>query len=183
MKTRKKKGIIRGASAKQKGSRAERQVRDALRTIYPPEKRTNVQRVPLSGGGSIKGDVYDANDWDSCYEVKNQETLRLSDWWAQAKVQAGTSRTPVLVITQAYRPFYYILYEVDWHMMVDESGYGGVYKTLVYQRATNLFDRLAEHDPFECGEMLIGDDDVAIVPEQFYLDVKKALWLDQHPEV
>ena len=113
----KKSKTIRGRAAKRKGSRAEIKVRNALRSIYPVELHNKVQRVPLSGAGSIKGDVYDANDWDSCYEVKCQESLVLNDWWRQAKNQAGTARTPVLVVTQSYRPFYYFLHKKDWDEM------------------------------------------------------------------
>ena len=173
----KRKGTtIRGRSAKRKGSRAEIKVRNALRTIYPPEKRNNVQRVPLSGAGSMKGDVFDGNDYDSCYEVKCQETLVLHDWWRQAKSQAGTARTPVLVITQAYRPFYYILHTHDFEEMVGNTEYAGIGEAVVIGNSRNLFDKLAELEPRDTIRLLLDDDLVDIINESFYLEIKKSLY-------
>lgn len=173
----KRKGTtIRGRSAKRKGSRAEIKVRNALRTIYPVEKRQNVQRVPLSGAGSMKGDVFDGNDYDSCYEVKCQETLVLHDWWRQAKSQAGTARTPVLVITQAYRPFYYIMHESDLVEMLSNTEFKDMAVYSFLGNSRNLFDKLAEMEAREVDKMLLDDDPVAIINENFYLEIKKSLY-------
>ena len=173
----KRKGTtIRGRAAKAKGSRAERKVRDALKRIYPQEKRERVQRVPMSGAGWMKGDVYDGNDPDTCYEVKCQETLCLPDWWRQAKSQAGTSRTPVLVITQAYRPFYYILRQEDWDEQVAHSEFDSFTDATDAERATNLMDRLADLGARQVMHMTIDDDQCSIVPETFYLEVKSSLY-------
>lgn len=173
----KKKGTtIRGRAAKRKGSRAEIKVRNALRSIYPVELRTNVQRVPLSGAGSIKGDVYDANDWDSCYEVKCQESLVLNDWWRQAKVQAGVSRTPVLVVTQAYRPFYYFLHKNDWDEMRNNTEYELFSNTVQFKHPKGLMDGLAEMEKYNVGLITLDEDEVVIIPETFYLAVKESLF-------
>lgn len=172
----KKSKTIRGRAAKRKGSRAEIKVRNALRRIYPVELHNNVQRVPLSGAGSIKGDVYDANDWDSCYEVKCQETLTLNDWWRQAKNQAGTSRTPVLVITQSYRPFYYILHKNDWDTMRAATEWDLFGKETFFKHPKGLMDGLAELEQYSVGSMMLDNDTVSIVPEEYYLDVKESLW-------
>lgn len=170
------KRAVRGKGAKRKGSRAEIKVRNALRTMYPVELRNRVQRVPLSGAGSIKGDVYDANDWDSCYEVKNQETLNLNDWWRQAKAQAGTSRTPVLVITQAYRPFYYILHKKDWDEMRNMTEFELFSEEVPFKHPKGLMDGLAEMEKYTVGTITLDSDATVIVPEIYYLDVKKSLW-------
>lgn len=172
----KRKNTIRGRAAKRKGSRAEIKVRNALRTIYPVELRQKVQRVPLSGAGSIKGDVYDANDWDSCYEVKCQESLVLNDWWRQAKNQAGTSRTPVLVVTQAYRPFYYFLHKKDWTEMRKMTEYDLFDQEVRFKHPKGLMDGLSELDKMVIGTISLDGDEVAIVPEIYYLDVKESLW-------
>lgn len=173
----KRKGTtIRGRAAKAKGSRAERKVRDALKRIYPQEKRERVQRVPMSGAGWMKGDVFDGNDPDTCYEVKCQETLCLPDWWRQAKSQAGTSRTPVLVITQAYRPFYYILEKKTWDTMLSHSEFSCFKSFVTIQRATNLMDRLAELEQRQIMVTYIDGDYCSIVPEIFYLEVKSSLY-------
>lgn len=174
----KRKGTtIRGRSAKRKGSRAEIKVRNALRTIYPVELRNKVQRVPLSGAGSIKGDVYDANDWDSCYEVKCQESLVLNDWWRQAKAQAGASRTPVLVVTQAYRPFYYFLHKKDWDEMRNVTEWELFDKTVEFKHPKGLMDGLANLDQYEVGTITLDGDETVIVPESYYLDVKESIFL------
>lgn len=177
----KRKGTtIRGRSAKRKGSRAEIKVRNALRTIYPVEKRQNVQRVPLSGAGSMKGDVFDGNDYDSCYEVKCQETLVLHDWWRQAKAQAGTARTPILVITQAYRPFYYIMHQGDFLEMVGKTEYDGLGISHTSGNSRGLFDKLAEMGERDSYTLLLDDDLVDIINESFYLEIKKSLYINQY---
>lgn len=172
----KKSKTIRGKAAKKKGTRAELKVRNALRTIYPTENRDAVQRVPLSGAGAMKGDVMDMNDPLSCYEVKCCETLVLHDWWRQAKSQAGTARTPILVITQSYRPFYYIMRTKDWSEMVSRSIYSKFTDTVSFARARNLFDRLAELDSRTCAEIELDDDPVFIISESFYIEIKKDLY-------
>lgn len=170
------KRTIRGRAAKQKGSRAEIKVRNMLRSIYPVELRDRVYRVPLSGGGAIKGDVCDNNDYDSCYEVKNQETLVLNDWWRQAKSQAGVTRTPVLVITQSYRPFYFILHKKDWDAMVAATEYNKYTEREEYKGSKNLMDRLAELGLRVTAGLHLDDDDCTIVSQTFYLEVKKSLF-------
>lgn len=176
MPIKKSKGI-RGRNAKRKGSRAEIKVRNALRTIYPPELRDKVQRVPLSGAGSIKGDVYDANDWDSCYEVKCQESLVLNDWWRQAKNQAGTSRTPVLVVTQAYRPFYYFLHKKDWDEMREATEWDLFGAEVHFKHPKGLMDGLANMEQYTVGSITLDGDTVSIVPETYYLAVKESIYL------
>lgn len=172
----KKSKTIRGKAARRKGSRAEIKVRNMLRTIYPQELRNNVQRVPLSGAGAIKCDVMDTNDPDSAYEVKCQETLNLNDWWRQAKVQAGRSRTPILVITQSYRPFYFILDKKTWTTMLENTEYSAFNEEVEYRHPKGLMDRLAELDTRQIGRITLDDDDCVIVGQIFYLEVKKSLY-------
>ena len=166
-----------GRRARDKGSRAERKVRDMLKTIYPQEYRNNINRIPMSGAGYIKGDVSDSNDPDSCYEVKNQEQLHLHEWWRQTKSQAGVNRTPVLVVTQSYRPYYFILNELDWTEMVSRTPYNDVMKSSLIKTGSKFFDDLAELDEREVGSTVLDDDPVYIVPSQFYIEVKS--WLFQ----
>lgn len=167
-----KKKKITGRSAKQKGSRAEIKVRNLLRSIYPQKYRERVYRVPLSGAGAIKCDVMDMNDPDSAYEVKCQETLVLHDWWRQAKVQAGVSRTPVLVITQSYRPFYFIMRQVDWEATRDSTMYGVFNQAVPLKVSKDLFDDLAELEHNTPASLVLDDDDVLVIPQDFYLEVK-----------
>ena len=163
---------IRGKGARRKGSRAEIKVRNALRTIYPVELRNNVQRVPLSGAGAIKCDVMDTNDPNSAYEVKCQESLNLNDWWRQAKSRAGM-RTPILVITQAYRPFYYIMKKFEWDAIRNYTEFE-LFDESVEMANRCLMDRLAELDERQVALMNIDDDECVIIPERYYLEVKEA---------
>ena len=173
------KRTIRGRSAKRKGSRAEIQVRNALRRIYPADKHQYVQRVPLSGAGAMKGDVMDMNDPDSCYEVKCQETLVLNDWWRQAKSQAGTSRTPILVVTKSYFPFYYMMHDKDMLSLVSNSLYKAVVTSKTYKNSRNILERLSEASTHEITHITLDGDDVAIISEEFYIELKKDLYYNQ----
>lgn len=172
----KRKGTtIRGRSAKRKGSRAEIQVRNMLRTIYPVERRQAVQRVPLSGAGAIKCDVFDGNDSDSAYEVKCQETLCIPDWWRQTKSQASF-RTPVLVITQAYRPFYFIMKEDDWNSQLATTIYKEYTDKVEFNSTRNLMDRLAELDNRIVASLEIDGDQCVIISQSFYLEIKACIF-------
>lgn len=172
----KKKNGIRGRNARRKGSRAEIKVRNLLRTIYPPELRDRVQRVPLSGAGAIKCDVMDNNDPDSAYEVKCQESLNLNDWWRQAKFQARL-RTPILVITQAYRPFYFIMHKKDWDAMRDATEFVLFDNEEEFKHPKNLMDRLASMDDRTVGVIELDTDQCVIIPQDYYLEVKESLYL------
>lgn len=175
----KKKNTIRGRAAKRKGSRAEIQVRNTLRKIYPVELRERVYRVPLSGAGAMKCDVYDGNDPDSAYEVKCQETLCLPDWWRQAKSQSGSYRTPILVITQAYRPFYYIMRKKDWFSLLEATLYIGICTSEVFNGSKNLFERLSAKTYTEYSELSIDCDECVIISEELYIKVKTSIFEDK----
>lgn len=167
---------VKGKGARDKGSRAERKVRDILRGIYPPALRRNVQRIPMSGAGYIKGDVADNNDTDSCYEVKNQEQMHLPDWWRQTKSQAGTHRTPVLVVTQNHRPFYFILRENDWASMVAATEYRDFSYRAKVKSGSTFFDEMADLAERTWGELELDDDKCIAVTQSFYIDVKTSLY-------
>lgn len=167
---------VKGKGARDKGSRAERKVRDILRGIYPVSLRQNVQRIPMSGAGYIKGDVADNNDTDSCYEVKNQEQLHLPDWWRQTKAQAGTHRTPVLVVTQNHRPFYFILRENDWAAMVEATEFKEFTHKDKVKTGSTFFDEMADLSERTWGEMDLDEDICVAVSQSFYIDVKTSIY-------
>ena len=166
---------VKGAGARRKGSRAEIKVRNMLRTIYPTELHKNVQRVPLSGAAAIKGDVMDNNDPDSVYEVKCQETLCLHDWWRQAKAQAVPARTPILVVTQAYRPFYFIMHKHAFEAMVDATDFRSLHKEEELTSTRDFMNRVAELGVYTVAKVTLDDDDCVVIPQIYYLDVKRAL--------
>jgi Holliday junction resolvase len=91
----------------QKGSRFEYKIRDLLRA----KTGAKWERTPLSGGGTLKGDLYClSNHYYHCFECKSfkdtviQENLLSAKsnniylWWEQAVREAGEmSRIPALV--------------------------------------------------------------------------------------
>ncbi len=91
----------------QKGSRFEYKIRDMLRE----KTGTQWERTPLSGGGTLKGDLYCVNaNYYYCFECKSfadsviMENLltaksnNLFSWWEQCVREAKQmNRTPALV--------------------------------------------------------------------------------------
>lgn len=162
----------KGRAAKRKGSRAEIKFRNLLRSIYPQQLRDRVYRVPLSGGGAVKCDIMDLNDPDSAYEVKCQETLVLHDWWRQTKQQAGTSRTPVLVVTQNYRPFVILMHYKDWTAIRESTIYES-YSDILPMSTTRFMDKASNLPVHRAGQIELDGDSVLVIPQEFYLEVKQ----------
>lgn len=167
--------MSKGRAAKQKGSRAERQVRDELKKIYPVDRRSRINRVPMSGAGWMKGDVIDMNDTDMSYEVKNQETLALPEWWRQTKVQAQSWQTPVLIFTSNHRPLYWAMRVEDWESFAGDTIYG---KAVAPVEASNrgIYAKLSVLDPWEYLVIELDGDKVAITTTQDYITVKKDIF-------
>jgi hypothetical protein len=103
---------MKAKSAKAKGSRLEHKVA-ALYRHYEIDPSAN--RMLLSGGGYLKGDIYKPNDFEYLDECKNQETVSLWKWWNQTKEQAGGNRIPILHVGGNYRPILTIM-EVETYM-------------------------------------------------------------------
>lgn len=89
-------------SKKQKGSRKEREVAGMYRH-YGIDK--DAKRMPLSGAfDGLKGDIFKPHDRGWVDEVKNQEKVKLWEWWEQAKMQARGLQKAVLHISGNHRP-------------------------------------------------------------------------------
>lgn len=96
-----------GSKQSAKGSRFEYKIRDLLRT----KTGTQWERTPLSGGGTLKGDLYCVNaNYYYCFECKSfkdtviQENLlsaksnNIYGWWEQCVREAKQmNRIPALV--------------------------------------------------------------------------------------
>lgn len=96
-----------GSKQSAKGSRFEYKIRDLLRD----KTGTQWERTPLSGGGTLKGDLYCVNaNYYYCFECKSfadtviQENLlsaksnNIYGWWEQCVREAKhMNRTPALV--------------------------------------------------------------------------------------
>lgn len=170
---------VRGAGAKAKGSRAERQWRDELKRIYKDAKlHDKIKRVPMSGASWMKGDVVDLNDYDTLYEVKNQETLSIPDWWRQTKREAGASRTPVLVITQNHRPFYVFLEETALNAMMLAAGVNNMGHVTHWRRQKGLLDAIDGINQYDYVLADVGAKDnivLAAIKGESYIQLKKML--------
>lgn len=170
---------VRGAGAKAKGSRAERQWRDELKRIYKDAKlHEKIKRVPMSGASWMKGDVIDLNDYDSLYEVKNQESLEIPSWWRQAQREAGSSRTPFLVITQNHRPFYIFMAPDVAECLISESGYAEVTHDIPWKKQVGLLDAIDRCEQYWTVTVEVGTKDkitLTGMKGEDYLTYKKAL--------
>lgn len=165
----------KGRAAKQKGSRAERQVRDALKKIYPVERRGAIHRVPMSGASFMKGDVTDLNDTQMSYEVKNQETLAIPKWWRQSVEQAQSWQIPVLVFTSNHRPMYWVMREHDWESLAEETIYGKAIAP-IKDTTRNIYAKLSKLGAWEYLLVEIDGELLAIVTTDDYITVKKDIY-------
>lgn len=96
---------ITHASARQKGRLLELTIAKKLQAIG-----INAKRVPMSGGGSIKGDVVEFGQVPQhLHECKNHQALSLNSWWGQTLVQCTDGEVPALHFTSNYKPIYTML--------------------------------------------------------------------------
>ena len=87
---------MKTSSAKKKGKRLELKVAQELR-----KAGFQAGRMPLSGADSmLKGDIYCPALPDYHFECKNQERVKLWEWWQIVRDTTG----PVLVISGNHRP-------------------------------------------------------------------------------
>ena len=170
---------VKGAGAKAKGSRAERQWRDELRRIYSDTKKhEKIKRVPMSGASWMKGDVVDLNDYDSLYEVKNQEKLEIPSWWRQAVREAGSNRTPFLVITQKHRAFYVFMAPDVAEVLISEAGFAGVSHDVSWRKQVGLLDAIDRGETYWTVTVEVGTKDSIVLTGmkgEDYITYKKAL--------
>lgn len=170
---------IKGKQAKDKGSRGERMWRDELRRIYDtPAEREKIKRVPMSGASWMKGDVVDLNDYDTLYEVKNCEKLEIPAWWRQAVRESGSSRTPVLAITQNNRPFFVFMDPTDAEALYEQAGLPDYFRKTLWKRQKGLLDAISRLEQFDVIEVLLGSKDQIVLigmKAENYINLKKSI--------
>lgn len=170
---------IRGSAAKRKGSRGERLWVDELRKIYDSQSsKDKVKRVPMSGASWMKGDVVDLNDYDSLYEVKNCEQLTIPTWWKQAVREAGSDRTPILVVTQNFRPFYVFMQAEAMESLFTIAG-EPIPDRVIHNSITGLLEAVDKLKPTEMisftskrAKPLV---ELLVVPGDRYIELKTAI--------
>lgn len=87
---------ITAKGRRQKGKRFEREIAALYRHHDIDD---TAQAMPMSGGMEFhKGDILKKKDHEYVDECKNQETVKLWEWWEQAKRQVFGMQRPVLHI-------------------------------------------------------------------------------------
>lgn len=98
-------------SKKAKGSRLEKEVASMYRH-YDIDK--DARRQVLSGGAYLKGDINKPNDYGWVDECKNQDKVKIWEFWAQTEEQAKGLQKPVLHFSGNYRPILTVMRVEDY---------------------------------------------------------------------
>lgn len=105
---------MKASGKRRKGSRLERKVATLIRQKGLDD---NCKRMVLSGADwAFRGDINTKLPYT--IECKNQETVRLWEWWQQARDQGTFQRPPVLMVGGNYRPILAIMDINDWLNLV-----------------------------------------------------------------
>lgn len=97
-----------------KGKRLENQIAGLMRS----KLKDMAIRQSGSGSGARKGDIY--NRYFSL-ECKNQEKVKLWEWWDQTKSQVQFNKPAALAISGNYRPILIVMEINDWLDLVKEA--------------------------------------------------------------
>lgn len=109
---------IKPAGKKKKGARLENKVvKELVRSGLVPKAKRSFQ----SGAHwSWKSDIY-APGLNYMIECKNQERIRLWDFWEQASSQRKPYAPPVLMVSSNFRPILVVMDLNDWINLVKEA--------------------------------------------------------------
>jgi hypothetical protein len=164
-------------SRKAKGNRLEAQIATAYRKIG-----IEARRMPMSGAMThMKSDIFKVvpDGWHD--EVKNQETVKLRDWWNQTTSTCGRS-IPVLHISANYRPVITVMSSDQWYQLLQElkdngTGYLHYAKKLTKKRY-NLWDEWnSVKNETEYGDpvMHIENMDLTVISLEHYMEIRETL--------
>lgn len=108
---------MKASGKKHKGARLENKVvKELVRSGLVPKAKRSFQ----SGAHwSWKSDIY-APGLDFSIECKNQEKIRLWEFWEQAESQRKPYSPPVLMISSNFRPILAVMNLTDWISLVKE---------------------------------------------------------------
>ena len=91
---------MKAAGKKEKGSRLERKVAELIRAKGLDKKAS---RMPLSGAMKhLPADIY--TSLPIHIECKNQERIKLYEWWDLTRSKAMMPKEPVLIVKSNNRP-------------------------------------------------------------------------------
>lgn len=107
---------MKASGKKHKGARLERKIAKVLRSSGLDKK---AKRSFQSGATWFwKSDIYTSLNFS--IEAKNQERLRIWDWWQQTRSQRKAYSPPVLMFTSNHRPILVAMDLDDWVNLVKE---------------------------------------------------------------
>ena len=110
---------MKAASKLKKGKRLE----NKFASLWRRKTGDFAIRTPGSGSGTkFKEDVY--NKYYSV-ECKNQEKVKLWEWWSQTVAEKHLAKPPVLVISGNYRPILVVMDADEWFNLLIEAKYEG----------------------------------------------------------
>lgn len=168
---------MKARSAKAKGSKLERKVAEEYRRIGIEAKR-----MPLSGAFShLKADIFKPvyDGWHD--ECKNQETVKLKEWWSQATSTCGKSE-PVLHISANYRPVITVMRTdkyINLLQELEDTGQPFLHKTeKITKKRFNLWDEWSELVAKQgYGEPIlhIEEHDLTVMSLEHYMEIRHCL--------
>lgn len=107
---------MKASGKRQKGARLERKIASEIRRVLDLKAKRSFQ----SGAHwSWKSDIY-APGLNFSIEAKNQEKVRLWEFWDQAEKARKPFSPPVLMISGNYRPILAVMNLDDWLNLVKE---------------------------------------------------------------
>jgi len=105
---------VKVSSIKAKGKRLENKVV----SLWRRKVDKTAIRTPGSGNGKFKSDIF--NNY-FMIECKNQEKVKLWEWWQQARKEGSNFKPPVLCISGNHRPILAVMDIEDWLNLVKEA--------------------------------------------------------------
>lgn len=169
--------MVKGKGAKSKGSAFERAVVSELKRIYPTARRKAVTRIPMSGAGSMKGDVLDQNDTQYCYECKKHERLSIPNWWRQTLSQTQVWQMPVLAFSSNYRPIYWVMRHEDWMYCLKVADTMKIFEPYGSGSMRDLYKNLRTDAPmYGYYPIEVNGDTLDIIKNEDYIMVRTLIW-------
>jgi hypothetical protein len=164
-------------SRKAKGNRLESRIAAEYRKIG-----IEARRMPMSGAMThMKSDIFKPIPDGYHDEVKNQETVKLRDWWNQTTSTCGRN-IPVLHISANYRPVITVMSSSQWYQLLQELkdiGSGYIHNTKkIDKKRYNLWDEWDEvRNSTEYGDPVLHLEnmDLTVISLEHYMEIRELL--------
>lgn len=164
-------------SRKAKGNRLETKIANEYRKIG-----IEARRMPMSGAIThMKADIFKPihDGWHD--EVKNQETVKLREWWNQTTSTCGKN-IPVLHISANYRPIITVVSSDQWYQLLQElkdagSGYLHHIRKITKKRYSLWDEWNLTKDETEYGDPVLHLEnmDLTVISLEHYMEIRQIL--------